>query len=101
MSKLSQAEQAFLNARLTEQKALREKRNAAMKELEPVVVEYNTLQAAIDGAVEAQATVGARKREIKEKHDLANVENELSEVAKDVTRLLRKQRKLEKAEKNA
>lgn len=93
MPQLNQAEQDFLAARQAEQAELRARKQAAADELAPIIEEYEAAQVAIDEAMATQAEIAVRKRAVIEKHDLGQIDRDLADVAKDVTKLLRKQRR--------
>ena len=92
MPQLNAAEQAFLDARQAEQAELQALKKAADDELAPIIAEYHEAQVAIDDAMAVQAEIANRKRAVIEKHDLGRIDRELADVAKDVTKLLRKLR---------
>ena len=92
MAKLNEAEQAFLTARKQEQQTLAASRQAAHDELAPLETEYDALQVEIEALMEQQAVIGRQKREVIERHNLGQLDRQYADVARDVTKLLRKQR---------
>ena len=94
MSKLSPAEEAFLEARQDEQRALQERVNQVNDLLDPVVSRYDSLHDSIAPTLERIRELAVEKAKIVEESDLFSLKLRLSQAAKDVTKLLQKKRGL-------
>lgn len=94
MSNLSPAEEAFLAARLEEQRDIQGRIDEINLKLDPVVARYDDLHESIAPTLERIRELSVEKAWIVDEYGLFDLKQKLSEAAKDVTKLLQKKRGL-------
>jgi hypothetical protein len=92
MAELTSTEQAFLKEKKAIQDKLIAEIQSVEKDLAPIIEKYDSLQVEVDQKLAEMKKIAASKNKIVADSDVASLKKELSDVARDVTKLLKKQR---------
>lgn len=88
--KLTDIEQQFLAEKQKTQKELHEKVCAIRKTLTPLEEEYDSLQGKADVILDEMKIIARKQQQITEESDLFRLKMDLSDVSRDVNKLLKK-----------
>jgi hypothetical protein len=93
MSQLSKIEEQFLAEKQARQSELTKARNSIREAIEPLDKEYNELRQDADIIFDKMRVIAKDRANKIQDSGLVEIEKELADVARDVTKILRKQRK--------
>jgi len=89
---LTKTELAFLEERVAAQESLRSQISGIQKQIDDYDGQLAELQFQIQSVLDQQRLLTKQKRQLVEASGIVDLSRELSDVAKDVTKLLRKKR---------
>jgi hypothetical protein len=92
MADLTATEKAFLDEKKKLQDKLISEIQAIEKDLQPITDKYDALQIELDKIGDEMKKIAASKHKICFDSNIAGLKRELADVARDVTKLLKKQR---------